>query len=70
MNVRPLTDSGRFLWEIKFLCGGEFGEIQVNSLIRLRTVNGKRIMAMADTLSPTDQEKATVTPLIIYTPCP
>jgi hypothetical protein len=56
-------------WSMVFVCEGEFGTVQVNSLIRLQTINGKRVVRRADTLRPQDAKKVAMPPLSILYKC-
>jgi hypothetical protein len=56
-------------WRVVFVCEGEFGKVQVDSLIRLQTINGERVMTRAETLRPQDAKKATLPPLSILHRC-
>jgi hypothetical protein len=56
-------------WRVVFVCEGEFGKVQVNSLIRLQTINGERVMTRAENLRPQDDKKATLPPLSILHKC-
>jgi hypothetical protein len=56
-------------WRIAFVCDGEFGKVQINSLFRLQTIRGKRVMTQATTLSPQDAKKAAVPPLSVLHEC-
>jgi hypothetical protein len=71
-NVRELFKefSENPMWRMVFVCEGEFGTVQVNSLIRLQTIKGVRFMAHVETLSPKDVKKATVEPVSILYKCP
>jgi hypothetical protein len=70
-SVQALPDSSAETptWKIVFVCEGEFGRVQVSSIVRLRTIKGLRIMAHADTLRPQDMKKAVVPPLSILYGC-
>jgi hypothetical protein len=56
-------------WRVVFVCKGEFGQVQVNSLIRLQTINGERVMTRAETLRPQDAKKAALPALSILHKC-
>jgi hypothetical protein len=70
-SVRKLSDefSETPTWRMVFVCGGEFGKVQVNSLIRVQTVKGLRLMVQVNTLSPKDAKKVTVQPVSILYKC-
>jgi hypothetical protein len=56
-------------WRIVFVCEGEFGKVEIDSLLRLQTIRGKRVMAQTATLSPRDTKKAAVPPLSVLHEC-
>jgi hypothetical protein len=56
-------------WRVVFVCRGEFGKVQVNSLIRLQTINDERVITQSDTLRPQDTKTASVPPLSILHRC-
>jgi hypothetical protein len=64
--TQPHQDPG---WRVVFVCEGEFGKVQVNSLIRLQTIDGERVMTRAESLRPQDAKKATLPPLSILHRC-
>jgi hypothetical protein len=70
-SVRVLSEplSQTPTWSIVFVCEGEFGKIQMTSLIHLRTIKGIRMMARADSLGSLDAKKADVAPLSLLFKC-
>jgi hypothetical protein len=69
-SVRTLGDPHQHpTWSIVFVCEGEFGKVQINSLFRLQTIKGKRVLTQAITLSPRDAKKAAVPPLSLLREC-
>ena len=69
-SVRTVRDRRQGLtWSIAFVCEGEFGKVQISSVIRLQTIKGKRVMTQANTLSPQDAKRAAVPPLSVLHEC-
>ena len=69
-SIRRLADIHHDpTWSVVFVCEGEFGKVQVNSIIRMQTIGGKRVVRRADTLRPQDAKKVAMPPLSILYKC-
>jgi hypothetical protein len=69
-NIQEMENfSANETWQAVFSCRGEFGRVEVNSLIALQTLNGFPVLVMANTLSPRASKKVSVPPVIAYVKC-
>jgi hypothetical protein len=66
-RIRKVADD---TWDAGFACEGEFGHTEVNSTIRIQTVKGEAVLAMANSLKhKKDAKKVGVSALAIRRKC-
>ena len=66
-QVRKITGK---TWNAKFMCEGEFGRTEVNSIIHVQEVKGEAFLAMADSLKhKKDAKRIGVSALSIHRKC-
>jgi hypothetical protein len=56
-------------WRAIFSCHGEFGRVEVNSLMALQMLNHSPFLVVSNTLSRPASKKVSVPPLIAYAKC-
>lgn len=63
------TEAPNKTWTIRYFCSGEFGTIQVKSLIAMMEVASRKVIAVSDSLNRKDSARARVSPIYIMAEC-
>lgn len=69
-DVKYIKEVANQTWRAVFSCNGEFGTVEIRSLIKLQMLNGSLYLAWTETLNKRDAKKiASSPPLTISSKC-